>query len=61
MFVLVNLEYFVFSSLSINIIITICNTIILPVVLYGCPKWSLALREKHRLKIFENRMLRRIF
>jgi hypothetical protein len=34
---------------------------ILPVVLYGCETWSLALREKHRLRVFENRVLRRIF
>jgi hypothetical protein len=35
--------------------------IILPVVLYGCETWSLTLREEHRLKVFENRVLRRIF
>jgi hypothetical protein len=33
----------------------------LPVVLYGCENWSLTLREEHRLKTFENRVLRRIF
>jgi hypothetical protein len=33
----------------------------LPVVLYGCETWSLTLREEHRLRVFENRMLRRIF
>jgi hypothetical protein len=32
-----------------------------PVVLYGCETWSLTLREEHRLIMFENRMLRRIF
>jgi hypothetical protein len=37
------------------------KTIILPVVLYGRETWSLALREAHRLKVFENRVLRRIF
>jgi hypothetical protein len=31
------------------------------VVLYGCETWSLALREEHRLRVFENRVLRRIF
>jgi hypothetical protein len=31
------------------------------VVLYGCETWSLALREQHRLRVFENRVLRRIF
>jgi hypothetical protein len=30
-------------------------------VLYGCETWSLILREEHRLRVFENRMLRRIF
>jgi hypothetical protein len=33
----------------------------LPVVLYMCVTWSLALREEHRLRVFENRVLRRIF
>jgi hypothetical protein len=31
------------------------------VVLYGCETWSLTLREEHRLRVFENRMLRRIY
>jgi hypothetical protein len=31
------------------------------VVLYGCETWSLTVREEHRLKVFENRVLRRIF
>jgi hypothetical protein len=31
------------------------------VVLYGCEIWSLALREEHRLRVFGNRVLRRIF
>jgi hypothetical protein len=35
--------------------------VILPVVLYGCETWSLILREEHRLRAFENRVLRRIF
>jgi hypothetical protein len=35
-----------------------CN---FPVVLYGCETWSLTLREEHRLRVFENRVLRRIF
>jgi hypothetical protein len=29
--------------------------------LYGCETWSLTIREEHRLRVFENRMLRRIF
>jgi hypothetical protein len=37
------------------------KTIILSVVLYGCETWSLTLREEHRLRVFENRVLRRIF
>jgi len=35
--------------------------IILPVVLYGYETWSLILREERRLRVFENRVLRRIF
>jgi len=34
---------------------------ILPVVLYGCETWSLTLSEERRLRVFENRVLRRIF
>jgi hypothetical protein len=37
------------------------RTIILPVVLFGCETWSLTLREERRLKVFENRVLGRIF
>jgi hypothetical protein len=37
------------------------RTIILPVILYGCETWSLILIEERRLRVFENRMLRRIF
>jgi hypothetical protein len=44
----VNFVYLLFSKTSL-------------LVLYGCETWSLTLREKHRLKIFENRLLRRIF
>jgi len=33
----------------------------LPVVLYGCETWSLTLREELRLRVFENRVLKRIF
>ena len=49
------------SLLSKNLKIKIYRTIILPVVLYGCETWSLTLREEHRLRVFENRVLRRIF
>jgi hypothetical protein len=41
--------------------IKIYKTIILPVVLYGCETWTLTLREEHRLRVLENRVLRRIF
>jgi hypothetical protein len=41
--------------------IRICRTAVLPVVLYGCETWSLTLREEHRLRAFEIRVLRRIF
>jgi hypothetical protein len=37
------------------------KTIILPVVLYGCETWSLTAREEHKLRVLENRVLRRIF
>jgi hypothetical protein len=47
--------------LSRNVKVKICKTIILPVVLYDCETWSLTLREEHRLRVFENRILRRIF
>ena len=53
----------IFSSslLSKNLKIKTYRTIILHVVLYGCETWSLTLREESRLRVFENRMLRRIF
>jgi len=41
--------------------IKIYRTIILPIVLCGCETWSLTLREEHRLRVFENKVLRRIF
>jgi hypothetical protein len=47
--------------LSKNLKIRIYKTLILPVVLYGCETWSLTLGEEHRLEVFENRVLRRIF
>jgi sorting nexin-29 len=46
---------------SKNLKIKIYKTVILPVVLYVCETWSLTLRRKHRLRVFENRELRRIF
>jgi hypothetical protein len=47
--------------LSRNVKVKIYKTVILPVVLYGCETWLLTLREEHRLRVFENRVLRRIF
>ena len=44
-----------------NIKIKIYRTIILSVVLYGCETWSLTLREEHGLRVFGNRVLRKIF
>jgi hypothetical protein len=41
--------------------VRIYKTIILPVVLYGCESWSLTVREKYKLRVFENRVLRTIF
>ena len=49
------------SLLSKNLKIKIYRTIILPVVLYGCETCLLILREERRLRVFENRVLRRIF
>jgi hypothetical protein len=49
------------SLISKNIKIKMYKTIILPVVLNGCETWSLILREVRRLRVFENRLLRRIF
>jgi hypothetical protein len=47
--------------ISKNLKIKIYRTVIFPVVLYGCETWSSTLREEHRLGVFENRVLRRIF
>jgi len=49
------------SLLSKNLKIKIYRTVILPVILYGCETWSLTLREKSRLRVFKNRVLRKIF
>jgi len=47
--------------LSKDLKIEIYRIIILPVVLYGCETWSLTFREERRLRVFENRVLRRVF
>jgi hypothetical protein len=46
---------FEFTQIYRNILV------MLPVFLYGCETWSLTMREEHRLKVFENRELRKIF
>jgi hypothetical protein len=51
----------VFSSAVKNLKIRIYKKIILSVNLYGCETWSLIFREEHRLRVFENRVLRWIF
>jgi hypothetical protein len=49
------------SLLTKNVKVKTYGTIILPVVLYECETWSLTLREECRLRVFENKVLRRIF
>jgi len=49
------------NLLSKKLNIKIYRTITLPLVLYGCETWSLILREERRLRVFENRVLRRVF
>ena len=49
------------SLLSKKLKIKIYRTIIFPVVLYGCETWSLTLREERRLRVFKNRVLKRVF
>ena len=47
--------------LSKNLKIKIYRNVILPVVLYGCETWSWTLEEERKLRVFENRVLKRIF
>jgi hypothetical protein len=47
--------------LSRNVEVNVYKTLIVPVVLCGCGTWSLTLRKEHILRVFENRVLRRIF
>jgi hypothetical protein len=57
-----SVQCLVFSHLlSRNMEVIIYKTVILPVVLYGCETWFRTLREENRLRVFENRVLRRIF
>jgi hypothetical protein len=53
--------FFLPVSYKKNLKIKIYKTLILPVVPYGSETWSLTLGEEHRLRVFENRVLRRIF
>jgi hypothetical protein len=52
-----------YDAISLKRILILSShlVIILPVVLYGCETWSVTLREEHRLRVFENRVLRGIF
>ena len=50
-----------FHLLSKKLKVNTYKIIILPAVLYGCETWSLTLREEHRLRVFENKVLRKIF
>ena len=52
---------FSYRLLSKNLNIKIYRTVILPVVLYGRETWSLTLQEERKLRVFENKVLRRIF
>jgi hypothetical protein len=54
-------ESFLFQIAIQKFKVKIYRIIILPVVLYGCEAWSLTLRNERRLKVFENRVLRRVF
>jgi hypothetical protein len=54
-------ESFVVPPVVGNVKVKIYKIIILPFVLYGCETWSVTLREEYRLRVFENRFLRRIF
>ncbi|KAJ4438846.1 hypothetical protein ANN_14799 [Periplaneta americana] len=49
------------SLLSKNLKVRIYKTVILPVLMYGCETWTLTLREEHRLRVFENKVFRKIF
>jgi hypothetical protein len=47
--------------LSKNLKVKIYRPKYFPAVLYGCETWSLTLREEHRLRVSENRVLRKVF
>jgi hypothetical protein len=54
------LSYRLISKKKKKLNIKIYRTVILPIVLYGYETWSLTLKVEHRLRVFENRVLRRI-
>ena len=54
-------NYCIYATLVFVTKIKIYRTIILPMVLYGCETWSLTVREERTLRVFENRVLRRVF
>jgi hypothetical protein len=54
-------QSFIFRLFSRNVKVKIYKTIILLVVSYGCGTWYLTLSEEHRLRVFGNRVVRRIF
>jgi hypothetical protein len=60
MFATIHFRISSFHLLYKNLKIKVNKTIILPAVLYGYETWSLTLREESRLRVFENRVLRRI-
>ena len=62
MHVIIHLEKILSSRLlTRKLKVKTYKTIILPVVLFGCETWSLTLKEEHRLRMFENKVLRKIF
>jgi len=61
MFAIIRCRIFCLQFATQKLKIKIYRIIILPVVLYGCETWSLKVREEHRLRVSENRVLRRIF
>jgi len=59
---------FLFSPKTSNIAINIKEielkiyiTVILPVILYGCESWSTTLADEHKLRVFENKILRKLY
>jgi hypothetical protein len=54
-------QNYVHEEIKSRLKVKIYKTIILPLVLYGCETWSLTLREERRLRVSENRVVRRIF